>query len=171
MTSYKAGANVHLIQARKALEDQENWQIAKLDDIGSGFITLSVNGTTTQFRCDDSTRLREVYTSGRVPVTKDGTPIVIKANHNVLIVPCANEGSSFPLQASVFFSVSYIKDGAAQYSPTDNGAWHLFSIGAITGESAGHTVEGRLAEYAVKQQSSWPVHGNDCRRVGNSSVD
>ena len=133
MTSYKPGTNVHWIQARKALEDQENWQIAKLDDIGSGVITLSVNGATTQFRCDDSTRLREVYTSGRVPVTKDGTPIVVHAtNWGVLIVPCANEGSSFPLQASVLATVSHIKDGAAQYSPTDNGAWHLFSIDAIT---------------------------------------
>ncbi len=131
MTSYAPGANLHVIQARKALEEHESWQMVRLDDIGSGVITLSVNGTTTQFRCDDSARLREVYTSGRVPVTKDGTPIVFKANYGVLVVPCADEGYTFPLRAEILYSVSHVKNGAAQYSPSENGAWQLFAIDPI----------------------------------------
>lgn len=132
VTQFTPGANVHSIQARKALEEQEGWNLVRLDDIGSGVITLSANGIPKQFRCKDSARLRKVYTTGRVPVDKDGTPIIIMANYDVLIVPCADEGYSFPLQAKIIANVSYIEDGAAKYSPTDNGAWHVFSIDAIT---------------------------------------
>lgn len=132
MKQYIPGTNVHHIQARKALEEAASWHIAGLDEIGCGVITLTENGTTSQFRCDDTARLHELFASGRVPITENGTPIVYKAKYNVLIVPCANEGATFPRQAGINANISHIEDGAAQYSPTDNGAWHLFSIDAIT---------------------------------------
>jgi hypothetical protein len=56
--------------------------------------------------------------------------MVIVAAHNVLIIPCADEGKVFPRQALIDPSVNFLDDGAAQWSPTTDGAWHLFSIEA-----------------------------------------
>ncbi|MFM7258544.1 MAG: hypothetical protein ACKO1E_08140, partial [Acidimicrobiaceae bacterium] len=78
----------------------------------------------------ETDRMRDVYESGRVPDGREGKGMVIVAAHSVLIIPCADEGKVFPSQALINPSVNYLNDGAAQWSPTTDGAWHLFSIEA-----------------------------------------
>ena len=63
-----------------------------------------------------------------MPDGRNGKGVAILASRGVLIIPCANEGKTFPRQAEIIATVVYIEDGAARYSPTIDGAWHLFSI-------------------------------------------
>jgi hypothetical protein len=106
---YKPGHYVHFVQARLALEETSAWRPAIITEID---------------------RMRDVYESGRVPDGREGKGMVIVAAHSVLIIPCADEGKVFPSQALINPSVNYLDDGAAQWSPTTDGAWHLFSIQA-----------------------------------------
>jgi hypothetical protein len=80
------------------------------------------------YKCNDTTRLRDLFDTGRVPLNSEGQSHAILAPHNVLIIPCADEGKIFPQQAPINPLVNYLEDGAAQWSPTTDGAWHLFSI-------------------------------------------
>jgi hypothetical protein len=43
----------------------------------------------------------------------------------------ADEGKVFPAAAGINSKVSYLDEGAALWSPTTDGAWHLFSIALI----------------------------------------
>ena len=98
-------------------------------EIGEGTIQVhAIGGVESTFKCDETDRLREIYESGRVPDGRDGKGLAILAPHGVLIVPCADEGKTFPRQATIAPNVVYIENGAAHYSPTTDGAWHLFSI-------------------------------------------
>ena len=126
---YKLGHFVHFIQARLALEDTAVWRPAIITEIGEGTIQVrAVGGVVSTFKCEETDRLREIYESGRVPDGRDGKGVAILASRGVLIIPCANEGKTFPRQAEIIATVVYIEDGAAHYSPTTDGAWHLFSI-------------------------------------------
>ena len=108
---FKPGHFVHFIQARLALEESVAWLPAIITEIGEGTFSIkSIDGTTRDFNCVETDRMRDVYESGRVP---DG-----------------REGKVFPSQALINPSVNYLDDGAAQWSPTTDGAWHLFSIEA-----------------------------------------
>ena len=127
---YKPGYFVHFIQARLALEETGTWQPAIITSIGEGILSIkSIDDTTRDFNCVETDRMRDVYESGRVPVGREGKGMIIVAAHGVLIIPCADEGKVFPSQALINPSVNYLEDGAAQWSPTTDGAWHLFSIG------------------------------------------
>ena len=126
-TNYSPGNSVHFIQARKALEKFDQWQATALSRISDGSIDLwSI--PTGVFRCRDTDRLNAVLDTGRVPRTSSGIQILFLAPHNVLIVPCAEQQKTFPQSAPINSSVVYIEDGAALWSPTIDGAWHLFSI-------------------------------------------
>ena len=128
---YKPGHFVHFIQARLALEETSAWRPAIITEIGEGAFSIkSIDGTTRDFNCVETDRMRDVYESGRVPDGREGKGMVIVAAHGVLIIPCADEGKVFPSQALINPSVNYLEDGAAQWSPTTDGAWHLFSIEA-----------------------------------------
>jgi len=123
------GITVNPIQARKALEEFSSWRSTEILEIGDGFITLKIDDITTRFHCADTKRLQGIYTSGRVPLSKNNTPLVLIANYNVLIIPCADEGAILSNHVPINSNVVYFEDGAALFSPTENGAWHLFSIG------------------------------------------
>ena len=126
---YKPGHFVHFIQARLALEESGAWRPAIITTIGDGIFSIkTIDGTTRDFNCIETDRMRDVYESGRVPDGREGKGMVIVAAHGVLIIPCADEGKVFPRQAPINSLVTYLEDGAAQWSPTTNGAWHLFSI-------------------------------------------
>ncbi len=127
-TIYTPGHSVHFIQARKALEGFKQWRAVSVIEIGEGVVTLQLSGIASIYECCDTTRLRELFDTGRVPLDQNGESLAILAPHNVLVIPCANEDKIFPQQASVNALVSYLKDGAALWSPTTDGAWHLFSI-------------------------------------------
>jgi len=128
---YKPGHFVHFIQARLALEDTSAWRPAIITEIGEGSLKIkSIDGETCEFNCVETDRMREVYESGRVPDGREGKGMVIVASRGVLIIPCADEGKVFPDEAPISPSVNYLYDGAAQWSPTTDGAWHLFSIEA-----------------------------------------
>ena len=128
-TNYKPGHSVHFIQARLALEENAEWRPAMITEIGEGIIHVhEFGGVESTFKCAETERLREIYESGRVPDGRDGRGLAILAPHGVLIVPCADEGKTFSRQATIAPNVVYIEDGAAHYSPTTDGAWHLFSI-------------------------------------------
>ena len=128
---YKPGHFVHFIQARLALEETGAWRPGVITEIGEGTLKIeSINGEICDFKCVETDRLRDVYKSGRVPDGREGKGMVIIAAHSVLIIPCADEGKVFPSQALINPSVNYLDDGSAQWSPTTDGAWHLFSIEA-----------------------------------------
>lgn len=128
---YKPGHFVHFIQARLALEETGAWRPGVITEIGEGTLKIeSINGEICDFNCVETDRLRDVYKSGRVPESREGKGMVIVAAHSVLIIPCADEGKVFPSEALINPSVNYLDDGAAQWSPTTDGAWHLFSIEA-----------------------------------------
>lgn len=126
--NYAPGHCVHFIQARKALEESAQWRAATVIKIGQGVITLQLQGGGVIYKCTDTTRLRDVFDTGRVPLNSEGKSLAILAAHNVLIIPCADEGKIFPRQAPINPPVNYLEDGAALWSPTTDGAWHLFSI-------------------------------------------
>ncbi len=126
--NYAPGHCVHFIQARKALEESTQWRRATVIEIGEGVITLQLAGGDVVYKCNDTTRLRDLFDTGRVPLNSEGQSHAILAPHNVLIIPCADEGKIFPQQAPINPPVNYLEDGAAQWSPTTDGAWHLFSI-------------------------------------------
>jgi hypothetical protein len=126
---YKPGHFVHFIQARLALEETGAWRPGVITEIGVGTLKIkSIDGEIREFSCVETDRMREVYESGRVPEGREGKSMIIVAAHSVLIIPCADEGKIFPSQALINPSVNYLDDGAAQWSPTTDGAWHLFSI-------------------------------------------
>ena len=128
---YKPGQFVHFIQARLALEETGAWRPAIITEIREGTFSIkSIDGTTRDFNCAETDRMRDVYESGRVPGGREGKGMIIVAARGVLIIPCADEGKVFPRQAPINPLVTYLEDGAAQWSPTTDGAWHLFSIEA-----------------------------------------
>ncbi len=128
---YKPGHFVHFIQARLALEETSAWRPAIITEIGEGTFSIkSIDGEIRDFNCAETGRMRDVYESGRVPNSPDGKGMIIVASHGVLIIPCADEGKVFPSHAPINPLVNYLDDGAAQWSPTTDGAWHLFSIEA-----------------------------------------
>ena len=126
--NYTPGHSVHFIQARKALEALGQWRRVTIISVGESEITLQIGDSEKNYICSDTTRLREVLSTGRVPLNQQGEYITIIAPHNVLIIPCADEGKFFPAAAGINSTVSYLDEGAAQWSPTTDGAWHLFSI-------------------------------------------
>ena len=131
-TNFNAGNSVHSIQARLALADTSTWRRQTIEHIGDGTVTVvDRQGETHKFACADTSRLREVHESGRVPVNSDGIKLVLLASKGVLIIPCADEGKVFSLEAEILANVVYLQDGAALYSPTTDGAWHLFSVSVI----------------------------------------
>jgi len=87
-----------------------------------------LSGSVAIYECRDTTRLRELFSTGRIPLNQSGESLAILAPHHVLIIPCADEDKIFPRQAPINALVSYLEEGAALWSPTTDGAWHLFSI-------------------------------------------
>jgi hypothetical protein len=132
MSNYSPGTNVHMTYARQALRETNLWKKVQIDQIGDGVITLIINNETNEFLCADTARLSEVFNSGRVPVNPEGNRVSVLAKPDVLLVPCANEGKTLPLQVSVFWNLVMMKDGGtAVSSPTENGAWHIFSVAMV----------------------------------------
>jgi hypothetical protein len=130
--NYTPGHSVHFIQARKALEALGQWRRVTIINIEEGVITLQIGDRGENYICSDTTRLREVLDTGRVPLNQQGEHFAIIAPHNVLIIPCADEGKVFPAAAGINSTVSYLDEGAALWSPTTDGAWHLFSVALNT---------------------------------------
>ena len=126
--NYTPGHSVHFIQARKALEALGQWRRVTVIRIGEGVITLQIGANEANYICSDTTRLREVLGTGRVPLNQQGEYFAIVAPHNVLIIPCADEGKVFPAAAGINSAVNYLEEGVALWSPTTDGAWHLFSV-------------------------------------------
>ena len=126
--NYAPGHSVHFIQARKALEALGQWRRVTVINVGEGVVTLQIGDGEENYICGDTTRLREVLGTGRVPLNQQGEYFAIIAPHNVLIIPCADEGKVFPAAAGINPTVSYLDEGAALWSPTTDGAWHLFSV-------------------------------------------
>lgn len=127
-TNYSPGHRVHFIQARKALEGSGQWRPVRVIEIGDGVITLQLGDSVAIYACRDTTRLRQLFSTGRIAHNQNGENLVILAPHHVLIIPCADEDKTFPRQAPINALVSYLEEGAALWSPTTDGAWHLFSI-------------------------------------------
>jgi hypothetical protein len=119
---------VHFIQARKALEGSGQWRPVRVIEIGDGVITLQLGDSVAIYACRDTTRLRQLFSTGRIAHNQNGENLAILAPHHVLIIPCADEDKTFPRQAPINALVSYLEEVAALWSPTTDGAWHLFSI-------------------------------------------
>jgi hypothetical protein len=127
-TIYTPGNSVHFIQARKALEDVGQWSATSLSRISDGYVELLDEHSKFIIECKDSDRLSKVLNTGRIPKNGRGKSIAFLSPHNVLIVPCADEHKIFPRSAPIHALIVYIEDGAALWSPTTDGLWHLFSF-------------------------------------------
>lgn len=126
--NYSPGQYVHFIQARKALEALGQWRLVTIINVGESDITLQIGDGAETYSCGDTTQLRKVLGTGRVPLNQQGEYFTIIAPHNVLIIPCADEGKVFPAAADINSTMSFMQEGAALWSPTTDGAWHLFYI-------------------------------------------
>jgi hypothetical protein len=128
-TIYTPVQSVHFIQARKALEEVDNWKPVSLSNASGGVIAITEpDGTKWLYHSRDTERLLTVLATGQVPKSKIGGHLAFLAAHGVLIVPCAELKKEFPTSAPIYPSVVYLENGAALWSPTTDGAWHLFSV-------------------------------------------
>jgi hypothetical protein len=127
-TNYTPGNSVHFIQARKALEDVGQWSATSLSRISDRYIELLDEYSNFIIECKDSDRLLKVQNTGRIPKNDKGKSIAFLSSYNVLIVPCADEHKIFPQSAPIHAQIVYIENGAALWSPTTDGLWHLFSF-------------------------------------------
>ena len=127
-TIYTPGNSVHFIQARKALEAVKDWKQVSISNASDGVIEIvEPDGTKSLYHSRDTERLLTVLATGQVPKNKNGGHLALLAQHGVLIVPCAELKKEFPPSAPIYPSVVYLENGAALWSPTTDGAWHLFS--------------------------------------------
>ena len=128
-TIYTPGNSVHFIQARKALEAVKDWKPVSISDASGGVIEIvEADGTKSLYHSRDTERLLMVIATGQVPTNKNGGHLALLAPHGVLIVPCAELKKEFPTSAPIYSSVVYLENGAALWSPTTDGNWHLFSV-------------------------------------------
>ena len=70
--NYATGHCVHLIQARKALENSTQWRRATVIEIEEGVITLQLLGDDVIYKCNDTTQLRDLFDTGRIPLNSEG---------------------------------------------------------------------------------------------------
>lgn len=128
-TIYTPGNSVHFIQARKALEAVKDWKPVSLSNASGGVIEIvEPDGTKWLYHSRDTDRLLTVLATRQVPKSKIGGHLAFLAQHGVLIVPCAELKKEFPTPAPIYPSVVYLENGAALWSPTTDGNWHLFSV-------------------------------------------
>ena len=128
-TIYQPGQTVHFIQARKALEEVDNWKPVSLSNASGGVIAIvEPDGTKCLYHSRDTDRLLTVLATGQVPKSKNSGHLAFLAPHSVLVVPCADFKKEFPPSAPIYPSVVYLENGAALWSPTTDGNWHLFSV-------------------------------------------
>jgi hypothetical protein len=128
-TIYTPGKSVHFIQARKALEAVKDWKPVSISNASGGVIEIvESDGTKSLYHSRDTDRLLTVIATGQVPTNKNGGHLALLAPHGVLIVPCAEFKKEFPTSAPIYSSVVYLENGAALWSPTTDGNWHLFSV-------------------------------------------
>ena len=128
-TIYQPGQSVHFIQARKALEEVDNWKPVSLSNASGGVIAIvEPDGTKCLDHSRDTDRLLTVLATGQVPKSKNSGHLAFLAPHSVLVVPCADFKKEFPPSAPIYPSVVYLENGAALWSPTTDGNWHLFSV-------------------------------------------
>ena len=126
---YTPGNSVHFIQARKALEAVKDWKPVSLSNASGGVIAIvEPDGTKCLYHSRDTDRLLTVLATGQVPKSKNSGHLAFLAPHSVLVVPCADFKKEFPQSARVYPSVVYSANGAALWSPTTDGNWHLFSV-------------------------------------------
>ena len=128
-TIYTPGQSVHFIQARKALEEVDNWKPVSLSNASGGVIEIvESDGAKCLYHSRDTDRLLAVLATGQVPKNNNGSHLAFLAPHSVLVVPCADFKKEFPPSAPIYPSVVYLENGAALWSPTTDGNWHLFSV-------------------------------------------
>ena len=128
-TIHHPGHSVHLTHAREALEEVNNWEAFSIISASAGCIEIvESDGRKRLYDCRDTERLLAVLATGQVPKNNNGGHLAFLAPHSVLVVPCAELKKEFPTSAPIYPSVVYLENGAALWSPTTDGAWHLFSV-------------------------------------------
>lgn len=129
---FQPGYDVHYIQARNALETLSSSRRAKIVSVGEDSVVLEVGGSTTTFGCASAPRLAALVESGRCALCVGTVTYGLLTDHGVLVVPASDEGSTISPTPSIDPNVCVLDDGAALYSPTDGGAWHLFGVAPTT---------------------------------------
>ena len=128
-TIYQPGHSVHLTTAREALEEVNSWEASSIISASGGCIEIvESDGTKCIYHARDTDRLLAVLATGQVPKNNNGGHLAFLAPHSVLVVPCADFKKEFPPSAPIYPSVVYLENGAALWSPTTDGNWHLFSV-------------------------------------------
>ena len=128
VSDFGPGRHVHPIQARKALEELSRSRPARILSVGGESVELEIDGIASKFECVDAPRLASLVNSGRC-VLSDGTRTFgLLGSFGVLVVLASDEGTTISRQPTIDPNIVMTDDGAAIFSPTDGGSWHLFGV-------------------------------------------
>ena len=125
---FQPGFDVHFVQARKALESLASSRGAMIKSIGDELVVLEVEGSTDSYHCSSAPRLSALVSSGRCALSNGVKTFGLLTEHGVLVVPASDETTTISPTPSIDPTIVVLDDGAATHSPTDGGAWHLFSV-------------------------------------------
>jgi hypothetical protein len=127
-TNYSPGFNIHFIQARKAMEDRDNWLSGKLIHIGEDSLDIEVKGEVRRYGCQHASDVRDAIANGE-PL---GNPpsVMVSERWHVLFVPIGAKGIPPPTVISFHLGVSRIENGSITeaLTPGDGYSLPMFSI-------------------------------------------
>jgi hypothetical protein len=127
-TNYGPGFNIHWIQARKAMEDRDNWLSGKLIHIGGDSLDIEVNGEVRRYGCQHASDVREAIANGD-PL---GSPpsVMVSERWHVIFLPIGAKGMPPPTVIRFHLGVSHIENGSVTEALTPGGGYSLrmFSV-------------------------------------------
>jgi hypothetical protein len=128
ISDFGPGRHVHPIQARKALEELSQSRPARILSVGDDSVELEIDGLASMFECVAAPRLASLVNSGRCALSDGTRTFGLLGSFGVLVVLASDEGTTISRQPFIDPNIVMIDDGAAIFSPTDGGSWHLFGV-------------------------------------------
>jgi hypothetical protein len=99
-----------------------------LPSVGDDSVELEIDGTSSNFEGVDAPRLASLVNSGRCALSDGTRTFGLLGSFGVLVFSVSDEGSTISRQPVIDPNIVMIDDGAAIFSPTDGGSWHLFGV-------------------------------------------
>jgi hypothetical protein len=109
---YQAGWDVHWIQARKAMEDRDAWQVGKLVHIGTDTIDVEVEGIVKRYICHRAPGISAAIAAGE-PLGGDQPTVTVIERWSVLLLPLGPKGTPPPSRIGFLTGVARLEGGAA----------------------------------------------------------
>ena len=101
---------------------------ARILSVGGDSVELEVGEIASTFVCVDAPRLASLINSGRCALSDGTRTFGLLGSFGVLVVLASDEGTTLSRQPFIDPNIVVIDDGAAIFSPTDGGSWHLFGV-------------------------------------------